>query len=75
MLTDKECLTICYYTSMYEWYIFSWRDIKVEAKAFDFRIKNGVLQKYNGDSYKVIIPKSVTGIGNNASENKDITEE
>jgi hypothetical protein len=34
-----------------------------------------VLQKYNGDSYKVIIPKSVTGIGNNASENKDITEE
>lgn len=34
-----------------------------------FEIENGILIKYRGDEYRVVIPDGVTEIGDNAFEN------
>jgi len=48
---------------------------KAKAADSDFTIENGVLTKYIGNREQVIIPSSVTSIGDNAfeEENSNIT--
>lgn len=46
----------------------------VHTKEADFVIRGGVLEKYNGESTEVVIPDTVTTIGESAFQNLSITK-